>query len=138
MEKNEIKEVNEWTRKEFEALPLRKWGEDIGVFDSLIILPQRRIHDSGYACMDFVAVSDEEPKCLLSGCSDVIHINGIGGFGFNWTGKYGTVPNQINPIAWSIDCLKTSKLLRLFTEKKLRAGEALSSFEIYSVNNKEL
>ena len=41
------------------------------------------MHDSGFRTMDFVAYSKNEPICLLSGCSDVIHIDGIGGFGHN-------------------------------------------------------
>jgi len=131
-----MKDLSKWTRKDFEALPKRKWNEDIGEFDSLIILPKRYIHDSGYACMDFIAVVGEEPKCLLSGCSDVIHVNGIGGYGWNWLEKFGTVPDKIEPISWSIDCLKTSKLMRLFTNTKLIAGNALSSFEIYAIPKK--
>lgn len=122
------KDINEWSRKEFEALPHREWGQDIGLFDSLVILPTKHVHDSGYMCMDFIAVRNNEPFMRISGCSDVIHINGIGGFG-----KYdGFIPRLIPPIGWSIDCLRKSKLLRLFSHEKLEAGEALSSFVIYS------
>jgi hypothetical protein len=127
-----MKDINLWTRKEFRSLPLRKWDEDIGEFDSLIILPTRRIHDSNFRCMDFVAVRKNIPFCRLSGCSDVIHIDGIGGLGKNWFTKFGKVPESISPIEWSIDCLKISGLLRIFTYNKLTVGEALSSFEIYS------
>ena len=129
-----MKDVNKWTRKEFEALPHRKWNEDIGEFDSLIIPPKRYIHDSGFACMDFIAVVEGEPKYLLAGGSDVVHINGIGGYGWKWFERFGTIPEKVKPISWSIDCLKTSKLLRLFSNSKLKAGEALSSFEIYSTD----
>jgi hypothetical protein len=121
-----------WTRKELEALPERNWNENIGEFDSLIILPTRWIHDSGYRCMDFVATRDNVPFIRLSGCSDVIHINGIGGMGYNWLKKFGKCPDAIPPIGWNIDCLKTSGLLRLFTHKNLVAGDALSSFEIFT------
>jgi len=126
------KDLNEWKRKEFEALPHRKWNEDIGKFDSLIILPKKNIHDSGFSCMDFVAVLDGKPKCLLAGGSDIIHLGGIGGYGYNWLEKFETIPDKVKPVAWSIDCLKKSKLLRLFTNKRLRAGAGVSSFEIYS------
>ncbi len=44
------------TRKELESLPIRERNEDIGEFCGLIILPTRRKHDSGFRCMDFVAV----------------------------------------------------------------------------------
>ena len=126
--------VEEMTRKELEALPHRKWNEDIGLIDSLIILPTRRKHDSGWRCMDFVAVRNHEPVCLLSGCSDVINIEGIGGLGNNWRQKYGGVPSVVPPREWSIDCLYKSGLLRLFTNGKIKVGIALSTFEIYSVS----
>jgi hypothetical protein len=127
-----MKNINLWTRKEFEALPCRGWNEDIGEFDSLIILPKRNIHDSGFRCLDFIAVKDNVPFIRLSGCSDVIHIDGIGGMGKNWLKRYGKIPDAVPPSNWSIDCLKTSGLLRMFTHRKLLAGEALSSFEIFT------
>ena len=75
-------DINEMKRKEFEVLPHRKWDEPIE-FDSLIILPglAKDKHDSGYRCLDFVAVTEGVPQCLLSGCSDVINFDGIGGWG---------------------------------------------------------
>ncbi|HYW34168.1 MAG TPA: hypothetical protein VE868_02070 [Balneolaceae bacterium] len=127
-EKQKQKQVSQWTREEFESLPLREWNENIGEFTSLIILPTRRIHDSGFRNMDFVAVKEDIPVCRLSGCSDVLHLDGIGGYG-QWN---GSIPDSIPPKGWSIDCLKTSGLLRLFSRGKLKVGQALSSFEIFS------
>lgn len=128
--------VNDMTISEFKALPSRKWNEDIGEFDSLIILPTARKHDSGYRCMDFIACRGNEAICRLSGGSDVIHINGIGGYGYRWFDEYKTVPHSIAPIGWSIDCLPKSGLLRLFCGDKLRAGQALSSFEIFAIQKR--
>jgi hypothetical protein len=124
-----VRSFEYWTKKELEALPAREWGEDIGEFDSLIILPTKHLHDSGFWCMDFVAVKGNEPFCRLSGCSDVIQIDGIGGYG-EWKQN---VPTVIPPKGWSIDCLKKSKLLRVFSDGKLKAGRALSSFDLYAV-----
>lgn len=127
---NEIKtkSLSRMTRKEIENVPSREWSEDIGEFDALVILPTRDIHDSGYRCMDFVACVGDTPIRRLSGCSDVIHINGIGGYG-KWK---GLLPQLVEPIDWSIDCLKVSGLLRMFSQHKLTCGTALSSFEIYA------
>ena len=157
--------VIQMTRKEFEALPYRKWDEEI-ICDGLIILPgiihQKDIlwhnfrkflsklipsifkspeiyeingmHDSGFRTMDFVAYSKNEPICLLSGCSDVIHIDGIGGFGHNWLEKYGRCPKFIPPSGWNMDCLPKSGLLRLWCNNKILCASALSSFEIYAID----
>ncbi len=119
------KSINEMTRKDFDALPYRKGQglNEYGPFDSLVILPRRAMHDSGYRCMDFVAVKNRKPVCRLSGCSDVIHIGGIS----NMRG----IPSNYN-----VDCLPKSGLLHLFTydmkERKLYCGASLSSFEVYT------
>ena len=47
-----VRSFEYWTNKELEALPAREWNEDIGEFDSLIILPTKHLHDSGFWCMD--------------------------------------------------------------------------------------
>jgi hypothetical protein len=130
------KRVQDMTKEEFEQLPVRDYSEDIGVFDSLIILPRDEMDDSGYRCMAFVACAGDQAICLIGGGSDVIHVDGIGGmgqWGFMKFHKTGKVPPLAD--AWSIDCLSTSGLMRLFAVPpySLRAGVALSSFEIFSV-----
>lgn len=111
--------INEMTRKDFDELPGRKkWDEEI-LCDGIIILPGRAkdMHDSGYRLMDFVAIKNSKPVCRLSGCSDVIHIGGIGG--------------QNVSRSWNIDCLPKSGLLRMWMNGHfIKVGAALSSFEI--------
>ena len=105
------------------------WSRDIGEFSALVIIPQDYAHDSGWMCMDFVAVDKEgEPICKLSGCSDVLDLDGIGGYG-KWLD--GELPNCIKPKGWRIDCLPCG-YLRLFSRSTLTAGPALSDFEIYA------
>jgi len=86
--------------------------------------------------MDFVAVKDNVPFIKLSGCSDVINFDGIGGFGKDYY-KTG-IPTLVPPKSWSIDCLRKSGLLRIFSYSKLQAGEALSSFELFSIKKNEI
>ena len=134
-------DVNEMTRNDFDRLPWRDGFNSEVVFDTLIILPGRAKdkHSSGYRCMDFVAVRSNEAVCRLSGCSDVIHIDGIGGYGLNWLEKYHTVPKQTPVHSWNIDCLQKSGLLRMWCgEHNLTAGAALSSFELYASHRKKL
>ena len=125
------------TRKEFDALPYRDgddWSRNFEC-DGVVILPgrSRDKHDSGYRCMDFVAIRNNYPVCRLSGCSDVIHLNGIGGYGYNWLEKYEGLPSSVPPLDWTIDCLPKSGLLRLFCPrgKGVICGPSLSSFEIF-------
>lgn len=122
-------DVMKMKKKDFESLPHRGWDEDIGRFDSLIIVPQEYKHDSGYMCMDFIAVKDNEPICWLAGGSDVIHIDGIGGYG-----RYDDeIPVTIVPKGWKIDCLPCG-YLRLFANYHyLTCGDALSDFEIWAI-----
>ncbi len=137
------KHINDMTVAEFKKVADREgFSSDVGAFDSLVVLPvdgRQRLHDSGYRCMDFVAIRDGEPIALLSGCSDVLHIDGIGGFGYKWTEKYNGCPDFVKPKSWSIDCLPKSGLLHLFVSgHELRVGCALSSFEVYAIPRKEV
>jgi hypothetical protein len=126
-----IEELNimKMTRKQFLELPRRKWDEDIGKFNCLVILPGTTRHDSGFRCMSFVACNFKHPICILGGCSDVVHIDGIGGYG-KWEG--GAISKNVLVKGWSIDCLPVSGLLRLFSNGELTVGVDLSSFEVYS------
>ena len=122
--------IFEMTKEDFEKVPERGgWSRDIGEFSALVIIPQDYAHDSGWMCMDFVAVDKEgEPICRLSGYSDVLTFNVIGGYG-EWRG--GELPNYIKPKWWRIDCLPCG-YLRLFSSSTLTAGPALSDFQIYA------
>jgi len=133
METNkECKHYTKWTRKEFESLPRPKsfTNEEIGEVDSLVIIPCKYNHDSGYRCMQFVTIQNNKPTYLVSGCSDVIHLCGIDGCNTPIM-KNGIVDNYIPVIRWKIDCLPTSGLLRLFADKRIVIGASFSSFEIF-------
>lgn len=108
------KDFTKWTRKEFESLPTPKsfTNEEVGEVDSLIILPCKHYHYSGFRCMEFVTIQKGEPTYRLSGCSDIL--------------VFENMPDYIK-----IDCLPTSGLLRIFCDKKIYVGSSLSSFEIY-------
>ena len=129
--------ITDMTRKQFEELPYRPdWHAPV-MCQCIVILPGKAAdkHDSGFRCMDFVAVNDDlEPVCRLAGGSDVLHMDGIGGLGYGWLNG-GGIPVSIAPKGWTIDCLPRSGLLRLFVSHgfQLRCGEALSSFEAYAI-----
>jgi len=116
--------IENMTKKEFEALPFRGHFNTPVICDSIVILPTRRKHNSGWGCMDFVACREEKAICRLSGCSDVMGMNcmtGISEVEQLWALK-----------GWSIDCLFKSKLLHLWSRHsyEIKCGESLSSFDI--------
>ena len=52
--------VFDMTKEDFEKVLIRDgYSEDIGEFSSLVIIPMGYAHDSGWMCMDFVAVTKE-------------------------------------------------------------------------------
>ena len=120
---------------ELRGLPHRNWQEDIDGISSIIIVPATKrsgLHDSGYRCMDFAACHYGKAYCLLSGCSDVIHIGGIGGYNTDRWMEKDWPRDRAKRASWSIDCLPNSGLLQIFTDCGLSVGTALSSFEITS------
>jgi hypothetical protein len=139
------------------------WSSNEGLFDSIVILPAKvkridiikhnikkkiatiaklnqpeiweiqGLHDSGYRQMDFIGIRDGRAICRLSGCSDVLHFDGIGGTGGSLTRGLKIQHNKDTP-RWSIDILPTSGLTRIFDgSSKLHAGASLSSFELTRV-----
>jgi hypothetical protein len=147
---NEIQaKICSMTKEDFANLP--KLGDDgfdgfnpnKDTFGSLVIIPTGEEHDSGFQCMEFALISDDgTPICRVSGISDVVVIDGIGGFGINGISKAPKLSNgkrAIIPHCWSIDCLPCG-YLRLFAMGNLmleRPYWSGSTFEIYAEENEQ-
>lgn len=58
------------TRKELLAVPKRKRDEEL-LAEGVWVIPSGRKHDSGWACMDFVAITPEGPIGFGGRCDDV-------------------------------------------------------------------
>lgn len=119
------KHFTRWTRKEFDVVPWREqWGAPVEC-QGLVLLPLRKMHESGYRLVDAVAIKDGKPLCRVSGCSDVIHLDGIGG------GLLGQI--DLSAGGWNLDCLPVSGLFHLFGPKCITVKAALSSLEVVRV-----
>lgn len=121
------------SKEDFEKVPHVKWNESLEGFNSLVIIPTDYKHDSGYMCMEFCAVDDNDmPIAILSGCSDVLNLDGIGGYGCDWR-ETKKIPSLIPVKGWAIDCLPCG-YLRLFSniQNGLKSGHALSNFEVFA------
>lgn len=122
------------TREDFEKVPHRKWNEEVRC-KSLVLLPLRTKHSSGFRNIDLIAVDAKgEPICACSGCSDVIHFNGIGGYEI--ASKFY---NDVVNAEFKIDCLGKSGLFRIFLNDysaDIIVDDALSDLGIYAKKEK--
>lgn len=71
-------DVMKMTKKDFLAIPCRKWDEKLTGVIGVYVLPSRRKHDSGWACMDFVAefADSRRPMIGFGGCTDDVSFVG--------------------------------------------------------------
>ena len=126
--------VNKMKKADFEKVPQRTgFNSPVQDFYSLVIIPERHLHESGFRAMSFVAVDKNgEPIVRMSGYSDILNIDGIGGYG-----EYHGFLADSRPVqGWEIDCLKCG-YTRIYCKGKLRAGADLSSFEIFCVSDEK-
>lgn len=116
------KPLTEYTKKEF--LEMKNFGPE-GLFTSIVIVPTNDKHDSGYRCMKFILIGNDGIVGVVSGWSDVVHINGIGGYGKDY--KSSLYSGMTKRVGWSIDCLTKSRCLRLFSNVECSADEFIGS-----------
>ena len=117
MKESDFKDIN---------IPMVGALDRIKECDSIVIIPTNEYHDSGYRCMEFIFCNKGEPFAKSFGGSDVLHLNGIGGYGrFN-----EDIPRLMPVTDWKLDCLPCG-YLRLFSRYKLSA-EGISDFSVYA------
>lgn len=92
------------------------------------------LHDSGWGCMAFCLIDEnDEPIGKVGGGSDVVNLDGMGGYGADWRSKCGGVPKHIPIHAWSLDLLPCG-YLRVWTRNHLFLNSPLvcSNMEVFS------
>lgn len=116
--------------KEFEEL---KNFEPKEKFNGCVIIPTGEIHDSGFICMKFALTRNEAVIGCVGGGSDVIHLNGIGGYGkYGKDFKSAVTSQKVSRVWWRIDCLPNG-LLRLFSDHWLSIDDIIcSDFALYA------
>lgn len=102
------KDIMKMTKKELMELENFYDGKK---FNAFVIVPMNYKHGSGFQCMKYILLDKFEIVGVIGGGSDVIHFNGIGGYGKNPDYTKKTIP--IHDLR--IDCLPKSKCLRVFT-----------------------
>ena len=128
MEEN--KDLKKYTREEFLAIENH---DPVGFFDDVIIVPTDLMHDSGFLCMKFIFVRQGLIVGAASGCSDVLHLNGIGGYGKpGFQFQYSLEKGMTKLVGWRIDVLPKSGCVRLMCDHPLSADYmAVSDYSIF-------
>ena len=107
-------------------------------FNGFIIIPRTdcELHDSGYQMLKIALTNHGRVVGCLEGCSDVIHLNGIGGYGKYNDKYYERVKTRTGPVIdWSID-VSPNGLVRVFCSHELELGDLpLSDLPIYLKEN---
>ena len=97
-----------YNRKELLAVPKRKWNEVLTDVTGVYVIPSGRKHDSGYACMDFVAEFGDTTKPLVrfgGGCDDVC----------------------LEGAHFRVDCVHPSRILHIWNMRNFSISSDVSS-----------
>ena len=114
------------TREEYEGLDFFRPAD--GVFNGIVIIPMDCLHNSGFRCMKFALMHHSKVVGCVGGGSDVVHLNGIGGYGKR---KEFWLRDVVKSVDWAIDCLPNG-LIRLFCSHELEIDNLLlSDFNLY-------
>ena len=122
-----MSELKSFTKEHIDNIEYSKPTDD---FNGIIIIPTGEIHESGFGCMKFILLNRDQVVGCVGGCSDVININGIGGYGKNTDEAIRT--QKVPIVDWMIDCLPCG-YLRLYTRHKLSIDNIIcSDFSVYA------
>ncbi len=107
-------DVMKMTKKDFLAIPCRKWDEKLTGVRGVYVLPSRRKHESGWACMDFVAVFDDGRPMIRfgGGCDDV-----------SFVGEY-----------FNMDCTYPHGIIHIWSHRRFTISCDLSSIHFTEGN----
>ena len=124
-----------WTYEEAMAIPM---DYPRGVFNAVYVLNTKEKHDSGFYMMRYVFEKNGEIVGACGGYSDVIHLNGIGGYGIQFEKALRT--RECPVMDWAID-IPFPGCFRIFTRSKYMTLDdqiILSDFQLYDGGNRLL
>ena len=120
--------VLNWNEEEYKNLPTLNCLDIATDFDNFVIVPSTELHESGFLMITLILCKGETAKYKTFGGSDIINLDGIGGYG-KWSIK---VPELISPKGWRIDCLPCG-YLRVFSSRLVTMTcEGISDLEVFS------
>lgn len=96
-------------RKELLSIPKRKWDKTLHGVTGVYVIPSGRKHDSGWACMDFVAeFSDDRRMVRFGGGCDAVSLIGSN---------------------FRMDCEHPSRIIHIWSLKTFSVSHDLSSID---------
>lgn len=97
------------TREELLKVEKRQWDETLKNVTGVYVIPSGRKHDSGYACMDFVAEFKDSDKLVRfgGGCDDV----------------------KLSGTHFKVDCLYPSRIIHIWNRQGFSITDDLSSID---------
>ena len=111
-------------------------------FNSVIIVPTGELHESGWMSMKYVLFKNEEIIGCVGKFSDVLYLDGIGGYGDYRNREYfddKVRSGKIHIAGWTIDCLPCG-YLRLWCKMDIKLSDDMMIFseaEIYSIERED-
>lgn len=135
MSKKQFKEVVSYAELSAEQL-----DEFKGKVTSIVIIPTTKRHCEGlpYKDMEYVCCNHLTPLFRINGGSDVLHINGIGGYGLSDDILETMREDAVPAAAWRIDCLPCG-YLRLWGVNRIALDEMwmASDYSVYKARVRE-
>lgn len=115
------KSINEWSKDELLALPVRGWQEP-ATYDSVLLISTDQEHDSGWAVIAILGVRDSVPVEIAVDCCDDIE----------WILPEARKLNDKFVIGqFHMDCALASGAMHCWSrDGKFKVGPALSSTSI--------
>jgi hypothetical protein len=117
------KNLNQWSRDELMALPVRDWLK-YSEYDSVLLLSTRRKHESGWAMIAIIGVREGVPVEIAASCCDDIE--------WKFPPMQGGTRFPVGQMR--MDCALRSGAIHVWTRVSgrsvFRVGEALSSVTI--------
>lgn len=109
--------IHKMTRRDFDTLPHRESWNMETIYDSILLFPTKRKHDSGYACMRIVGVvGGQAVEIAAEGPDDICwHLP---------PKKHEYIPN------FRTDCILKNGALRFHGYGKCKVGSCLSSIDV--------
>lgn len=117
--------IFEISKENIDDLPNIKIWEDETLYNSVVIVPNEEIHDSGFRCMTYVFCKGDEVVGKVQCGSDVLMLD--------WGSFIDPKEQENTNRGWSIDCTPNG-FIRIFSFNNIKNMGGYSSYSVYKTN----